>query len=189
MLELLAKAWEARMGGDHKDFLAKMRLLALEMCKRVGPRGEFEQDDAVAVLADDFQQFAHGPKRTAAARDFPLEGQTGSGVIVGSGSSLEFWHPTFGEALAAHALADDPSQASDLLFEIKRFYDDQRWREVILLLAGELKSKGNAGVNKLLQNMLRQGERPGIGLKDRARCVGIVGAGVEGPQCLAVLYD
>src|SRR5262249_25208227 len=74
------------MGSDHK-----VRLLALEMCKRVGPRGEFEQDDAVAVLADDFQQFAHGPKRTAAARDFPLEGQTGSGVIVGSGSGLEFW--------------------------------------------------------------------------------------------------
>lgn len=107
------------MGGDHKDFLAKMRLLALEMCKRVGPRGEFEQDDAVAVLADDFQQFAHGPKRTAAARDFLVKGQTGSGVIVGSGSGLEFWHPTFGEALAAQALADDPSQATTCYSRLK----------------------------------------------------------------------
>src|SRR5262249_1792681 len=79
VLEWLAMAREAKTGGDHKDFLSKMRMLALAASKRAGPREAFDLDEAVSVLADDFQE--HRGKEREFARRFLEEERITSGVI------------------------------------------------------------------------------------------------------------
>lgn len=177
VLEWLAKVRETRRhdGGGHTDFLAKMRILALEMSTRAADmRAEMDLDEAVEVLEEDFQQYSNRMKRRAEARKFLIEEEINSGIIIQSGANVRFWHLTFREALTGQALAEDPERLAEL-FDSGKLHD-VRWRETILLLAGELKRKGNPKVNALLDRMLRHAEAEAAGLTGRARCVGLMGA-------------
>ncbi|MEE8585963.1 MAG: SUMF1/EgtB/PvdO family nonheme iron enzyme, partial [Acidobacteriota bacterium] len=111
--------------------------------------------------------------RWAAAHKFLGQEELDSGIVVGRGSDIRFWHRTFQEYLAARALAGlgDQEQCRRLL---KRLYDPE-WREVVLLLAGVLRSQGVDRVDNLLSAVLDQLGKKAL-LPDQARCAGILGA-------------
>jgi len=178
ILEWLAKVRAARRhdGKGYRDFLAKMRLLAMEMSAgQAEMRAEIKLEEAIDVLEDDFQQYPNEDQRRQAARTFLDAEETHSGMIIKSGSNVRFWHLTFREALTAQALARLERRRMSLLFDGNKLHD-RKWRETVLLLAGELMaSGGNSDVNEFLRIMLARSEA-GAKLRDRAQCVGLIGA-------------
>ena len=178
ILEWLARVRAARRpdGAGHRDFLVKMRLLAMQMSAGTKEmRAEIELEEAIDVLEEDFQQYPNQAKRRLAARRFLEEEEIHSGMIIKSESNVRFWHLTFREALAAQALAQLEITRTKLLFGQDKLHE-RNWRETVLLLAGELKATGgNRDVNGFLEGILERGEA-GAGLRERAQCVGLMGA-------------
>ena len=78
-----------------------------------------------------------------------------SGIIVGRGNDVRFWHLTFQEFLAAKAIASrlDAEQQRILLCEPRQGVL-ARWREVVLLLAGVLHQQGRAKVDGFVRTLL-----------------------------------
>ncbi|HEY1756536.1 MAG TPA: SUMF1/EgtB/PvdO family nonheme iron enzyme [Bryobacteraceae bacterium] len=174
VLEWLAKARAAKTGRDYNILLALLRKLAFAMhAAAPAKRTEIERDEAITVLAPEFQEERVAARQRAAAERFLLEEEVNSGIIVSHGDRVRFWHLTFQEALAADALTYDPEERQRLLFDEDRANDSQ-WRETVLLLAGELKKRGNDPVNKLLDKVLRSAE--GGNLLRYVRCAGLMGA-------------
>jgi formylglycine-generating enzyme required for sulfatase activity len=177
ILEWLAKVRAAKRcdGTGYTQFLNKMRLLAMEMSTGAEEmRAEIKLEDAIDVLYRDFQQYANEDERRLAAGEFLELEETHSGLIIKSGSNVRFWHLTFREALTAQALARLERKRTALLFEKNKLYD-RKWRETVLLLAGELMaSGGNDDVNEFLGAMLT-GAEAGADLTARAQCVGLIG--------------
>ena len=116
--------------------------------------------------------------RFAAADKFLATEELDSGIIVGRGDHVRFWHLTFQEFLAARglaALSDDEQQ--EILYEGNRLYSSE-WKEVSLLLAGVLYHQGIERVDRLLSAAIDQlGRRPTLTAK--AMCVGLLGAAVH----------
>ena len=115
-------------------------------------------------------------ERVRIAERFLAEEEIDSGIIVGRGDELRFWHLTFQEFLAARAIAglgdDDQSQ---LLTRKRRVYEPD-WREVVLLLGGLLARQGRPKVDGLVKTILdfaTEGKK--LQLTDQARCVGLLG--------------
>jgi formylglycine-generating enzyme required for sulfatase activity len=91
-----------------------------------------------------------------------------SGVLVSrTDREVEFWHPTFGEYLAALELAFEP----DYWDRIRPRLFNARWNEVVLLLAG---CRAGHGV-KYAADFIRKVLASMIELPDRALAVGLVG--------------
>jgi formylglycine-generating enzyme required for sulfatase activity len=174
VLEWLAKARAAKTGRDYNILLALLRKLAFAMhAGEQTKRTEIERGEAVELLAPEFQEEREKPRQRVAAERFLEAEEVNSGIIVSHGEKVRFWHLTFQEALAADALAYDPEERQRLLFDEDRVNDSQ-WRETVLLLAGELKKRGNDPVNKLLDKVLRSAE--GANLLRQVRCAGLMGA-------------
>jgi hypothetical protein len=112
----------------------------------------------------------------AAAERFLDEEEVDSGIIVGRGNQLAYWHLTFQEFLAAKAIASrlDDQQRQILLSDPNKIYLPD-WREVVLLYAGALHQQGKAKVAGFLGGLLdRLGPSPS--LADQARCAGLIGS-------------
>ena len=150
-----------------------MRLLALEMQQH--PKGrqiEVEKEWAAERLAPKFAS-------VAAARVFLDQEEIDSGIILSRGTSLRFRHLTFQEYLAAYQIFtwDDSKERVKFLLAGKRkpLYQPE-WREVVLLLAGLLRSVlGESSANRLVSGILAN-LRSNASLAAKARCIGIVGA-------------
>ncbi|MCL4203062.1 MAG: SUMF1/EgtB/PvdO family nonheme iron enzyme [Pirellulaceae bacterium] len=112
----------------------------------------------------------------AAAERFLDEEEVDSGIIVGRGSELAYWHLTFQEFLAAKAIASrlDDQQRQILLADRNKVYTPD-WREVVLLYAGALHQQGKAKVAGFLGGLL-DGLGPSPSLADQARCAGLIGS-------------
>ena len=112
----------------------------------------------------------------ALAERFLDDEELDSGIIVGRGGEVRFWHLTFQEFLAAKALAGRPeAEQRAILFGKSRLYHPE-WREVVLLLAGVLHqhqgSKTLDGfVGAVLDNL--SGDAT---FAEQARAVGLLGA-------------
>jgi formylglycine-generating enzyme required for sulfatase activity len=91
-----------------------------------------------------------------------------SGILVSrTVGEVEFWHPTFGEYLAAEAFAG----TGDAWAAIAEHVFDPRWNEVVLLLAGCLRLLGPRLATAFIQRVLASD----TSLPGRARAVGLVG--------------
>jgi len=112
----------------------------------------------------------------AAAERFLDEEEVDSGIIVGRGNELAYWHLTFQEFLAAKAIASrlDHQQRQILLSDPNKVYLPD-WREVVLLYAGALHQQGKAKVAGFLGGLL-DGLGPSPSLADQARCAGLIGS-------------
>ena len=104
------------------------------------------------------------------ARRFLDKESVHSGLLVSrTDGEVEFWHLTFQEYLAALELRTDGYW--DVLSTAERLYDD-RWSEVVLLLAGCLRRlDGVRAGKKLVERILATG----TDLPSKARAVGLIG--------------
>ena len=131
---------------------------------------------AAEAIAPEWRELQ--PKeRLALAERFLDEEELDSGIIVGRGAAVRFWHLTFQEFLAAKALAGLPEaeQRAILFDEGQRLYDPE-WREVVLLLAGVLhQHQGSKTLDGFVRGILDNlPARPT--LAHRARAAGLLGA-------------
>ncbi len=124
-----------------------------------------------------------GGKRTkdsiARAEAFLAEEEVDSGILVGRGNDVSFWHLTFQEFLAAKGIAAelDEEQRKILFTDPNRIYQPE-WREVVLLLLGILHEHGQAKVDGFVRAAIDQLGNS-ADLAQEARCVGLLGCVVR----------
>lgn len=113
--------------------------------------------------------------RVMCAERFLDEEEVDSGIIVGRGNEVRFWHLTFQEYLAARAIAAQSERAQRAVLTHEKIYRPE-WREVARLLGGVLHwRQGVEKVDGMFAAFLDTlGSRPS--LADQARCVGLLGA-------------
>ncbi len=141
-----------------------------------GRRTQVSKRWAAEQLASQFEPGSSNKVAIERAERFLEEEELDSGIIVGRGNDLVFWHLTFQEFLAARAIASrlDDVQKGIVFSTPDRVYLPD-WREVLLLLAGTLHGQGTAKVEGLVGGIL-DGLAQSPSLSDQARCAGIVGA-------------
>ncbi len=173
-----------------------LKELALAMQKhRKGRQTQVSKRWAAEQLA---AHFADIP----AAEEFLTAEELDSGIVIGLGHDLRFWHLQFQEFLAASAIAGlaEADQHALLLEPAPKLYLPE-WREVLLLFAGALHAQGETKVHGFVARVLdecdrsvsslsgtnpseRQGAsrrsdgstRQAGSLPNEARCVGLLGA-------------
>ena len=119
-------------------------------------------------------------QRIERAEQFLREEELDSGIVVGRGDDIRFWHLTFQEFLAARAIAarsEQDQRAILLSSESFKLYESN-WREVVLLLAGVLFKQGSAKADGLVSSIIDR-VWPNGTLTDQARCAGLLGAVVR----------
>ena len=130
---------------------------------------------AAEAIAHEFREHPER-ERPAAAESFLEAEELDSGIVVGRGNELRFWHLTFQEFLAAKAIAGrSEGEQRRILIEGGRKLYSSEWREVTLLLGGVLHAQGRAKVDGLVTAILDDlGKTPT--LTAEARSVGLLGA-------------
>jgi len=115
----------------------------------------------------------------AKAEKFLGEEEVDSGILVGRGSDVSFWHLTFQEFLAAKGIGArlDDEQREILFADPNRVYRPE-WREVVLLLSGILHEQGRNKVGGLVSTLLDQLSEP-ADLAEQARCAALLGCVVR----------
>ena len=119
---------------------------------QVSPRWAAEQIARRFVTAGGDHE---DPECVDRAEAFLAEEEIDSGLLVRRGHQLRFWHLTFQEYLAAHALAglSDAGRNAVLLGADPLLYRPE-WRESVLLLAGVLYLQGADKVDGLVSAVL-----------------------------------
>jgi formylglycine-generating enzyme required for sulfatase activity/predicted phosphodiesterase len=162
-IEYLLESRQKLSAYKNPDRKACLQAIALRMFEnRGGVRkslGRAEAAEAVqGLLKIDLQR----------GLEFVEDEELYSGILVSRlEGEVEFWHPTFAEYLAALALALQPVYWD----RIRRHLFEERWSEVVLLLAG---CRRRVGIN-LAAGFIRKILRTDSSLAGRARAVGLVG--------------
>jgi formylglycine-generating enzyme required for sulfatase activity len=157
-----------RSRATHSPYeLARRRDGLREIAKRL-----FEDPQGVRKSLDRFEaaQAAAAVLQVSAADALAFVDDEGlhSGILMSrTTGEVEFWHPTFGEYLAAEAFAG----TGDAWSAIAEHVFDPRWNEVVLLLAGCLRLLGPRLATTFIQRVLASD----TSLPGRARAVGLVG--------------
>ncbi len=128
---------------------------------------------AAEAIKDDFPGETEESK-IATAEKFLSEEEVDSGIVVGRGNNITFWHLTFQEYLTAKALGGKSDETQKKLLVDQKILHDPDWREVLLLLAGVLYDQGVDKVDNFFQAILDKVEET-QSLNSQARCVGIIG--------------
>ena len=188
ILRWLARSREQRPGQPSAErCLALLQELALSMQNHPeGRQVQLSRRLAAEALAPEFGEWAReGRARPEPPTRYAIEGalrfleeeELDSGIVVGRGNEVSFWHLTFQEHLAARAIAGRPDPEQERLLFLDpapRFYRPE-WREVVLLLAGVLHQQGRPKVDGLIKLALdRLGPEPT--LATAARSAGLLGA-------------
>ncbi len=173
----LSQAREDRPGRAKPDVcVARLQELALAMLDQAkGRQTQVPKRWAAEAIAGEWRG---RPKKdaVAAAERFLDEEEVDSGIVVGRGNEVAFWHLTFQEFLAARAIAarDDDQQKSLLSEPADKLYRAE-WRAVVTLLGGVFHRQGRQKVDRLVATLLDTlGKK--ASLADKARCVGLLGA-------------
>ncbi len=147
-----------------------------------GKRVEFRPYAAAQAIAPRFRELPED-EQIPAAEQFIADEELHSGIIVRRGDLLRYWHQTFQEYLAAKAVAGlKESERRRLLIEEQKLYLPE-WRETVLLLAGVLHKQSVDRIDGLIEEML-DGLGVGASLRERARCVAVIGAMLEDLQAV-----
>ncbi len=178
----LARSREQRQGRATADeTVAVLQELALAMQDdRGGRKRQVAKRWAAERIAAKVMKVAGKGGRVtedwvARAERFLDEEEVDSGIIVGRGADVTYWHLTFQEFLAAKAIASrlDAQQQTILFADPGKIYLPE-WREVILLLAGILHEQGSEKVDGLVTAVLDT-VAPNAKLAAQARCAGLLG--------------
>jgi formylglycine-generating enzyme required for sulfatase activity len=177
ILKWLARQRGRRPGRETADrSLVLLQGLALAMQNdRKGRQVQVTRRGAAEAIEAHFAGRDEG-ERIEQAERFLSEEEVDSGIVVGRGNELRFWHLIFQEFLAARAIAGRPdAEQRKLLVAGSRKIFQPEWRETILLLAGVLHQQGAQKVDGLLGAVLDTLEKRAT-FADRARCAGLLGA-------------
>ena len=180
ILDWLAKAREARPGRPAPErCIGLLQNLALAMqAHSKGRQVQAPRHWAAWTIAPAWRE-ARKEDRPRLAERFLVEEELDSGIVVGRGDDIRFWHLTFQEYLAARALAGQDNKRVWLYRQPELFQSE--WREVVLLLAGVLHHQGVERVDGMIAAVLDRignlGKR--ASLEDYARCVGLLGAAIR----------
>jgi formylglycine-generating enzyme required for sulfatase activity len=127
-----------------------------------GARKTLGRREAAKVVASLLRK---DPEEAAA---FIEDEELHSGILVGrTVGEVEFWHLTFQEYLAAKEL----SRRDQYKDRLPAHVFDERWWEVVLLLAGCLRRQGQEEAAALIRWILERSS----GLAGQARAVGLIG--------------
>jgi formylglycine-generating enzyme required for sulfatase activity len=175
----LASAREQRDGRQPAERCVRLLWkLALEM--QNPPQGRQVQVSkrwAAERIAPEFREFPE-EERLSQAERFLDEEEVDSGIVVGRGDFVQFWHLTFQEYLAARAIAAQNEEHQRKLLLGRTVLYEPEWREVVLLLAGVLHHQGRAKVDGFFTTILDQfGQQPS--LIEYARSAGLLSAVVQ----------
>ena len=172
----LARSRE-RKPGRLSDELALERLgeLALAMQDAEGGR----QAQVPRLWAA--EQIAHhwsllpAAERPSSAEGFLAVEEVDSGIVVGRGHDLRFWHLTFQEYLAARALAalDGEERKARLVGHPSKLYAPE-WRETVLLFAVELRKRRGEKIAPGMLSSILDGLQ-NAPLAEQAQCAGLLG--------------
>jgi len=174
ILKWLSEAQDYKNRRQGHECLAIFGVLALGMqCYPGGRVKQIEKAEAAELIAGEFRDVLE-ERREAAALEFLECELVDSGIVVSRGASLEFWHLTFQEYLAARACAD--VDAAKLLFEGDR-WQQQEWREVMLLVTGVLIRNGKKRVDAIFNAAMDRAEGGGLAVK--ARAAGLLGTALQ----------
>ncbi len=189
IIKWLSRAREDRSGRAKPDvcvaLLAKLALAMQDHQK--GRRTQVPKRWAAEQIAGEWRGLGRNEavataerfntaERYDTAERFLDEEEVDSGIIVGRGDDVAFWHLTFQEFLAAKAIAarSEAEQEKVLSEPAEKIYGPE-WREVVTLLGGVLHRQGREKVDRFFATVLDQlGKKPL--LADKARCVGLLGA-------------
>ncbi len=117
-------------------------------------------------------------EQVAAAERFLAEEELDSGIIVGRGDQVRFWHLTFQEFLSARGLAALAEDEQRSILQTDNHLYASQWKEVAFLLAGVLFHQGIDRVDRFISNVIDDlGRKPT--LVDQALCAGLLGAAVH----------
>jgi len=155
--------------GESPKILEALAELAYRMLDH--PDGR-KVDAARNWAADQIVGYFDGSRERAL--EFLAREELASGIIVGNGADVRFWHLTFLEYLAAvhlNAMPETP-RAEALIKSHKAFRPE--WRETVLLLAGVLQANGPAHVDELVKQLIDE-FGSATELQRRAALVGLVG--------------
>jgi len=183
ILKWLSEAHDYPNRPHGQKCLAIFGALALGMqCHKDGRVKQIEKAEAAKLIAPEFREVPEERRqRESAALEFLESEFVDSGIVASRGNSLEFWHLTFQEYLAARACADFPESATPL-FEGDR-WRQQEWREVMLLVPGVLIRNGMKRVDAIFNVVLDRAERPSAeecdSLAIKARAAGLLGAALQ----------
>ncbi len=132
---------------------------------------------AMGIAQESRDEPEHARVRLAEA--FLLQDELDSGIVVGRGDHVRFWHLTFQEYLAARALGSrsEDDQCRLLFAQPQKLYRPE-WRETVLLLAGVLHHQGVRRVDAMFSAIL-DGLDQDASLAGQARCLGLLGAAVR----------
>jgi hypothetical protein len=179
ILKWLARSREERLGRLPADqCLNIMKELAWAM--HTHPKGrqvDLSPAEAAQAIAGEFRNEPDSKAKLQAAEAFIETEEVDSGILVSRGERVKFWHLTFQEYFAAQVLSvRHPERHRQLIEQQLAFSLD--WRETVLLLAAVLYKQGQQQVDEFVACLLNTlPENPS--LKDRARCVGLLGAMFE----------
>lgn len=148
-----------------------------------GRQTQVPQSWAAEAIAERFSD-AQDPAEAAVA--FLRAEELDSGLVVGRGGDLRFWHLTFQEYLAAKSI-DSLRESKQIRLLLGGEKSKQRlcrseWREVVLLLAGIMCTPEGDRVDSLIEAILEDlSAGPQLldqlpELADQARCFGLLGA-------------
>jgi formylglycine-generating enzyme required for sulfatase activity len=171
----LARSREKRQGRLPADrCIVMLQELALSMQNHVrGRQVQMTRRLAAEAIAPHFREIPDS-EQIDRAEKFLEEEEVDSGIVVGRGDRVQFWHLTFQEFMAARALAGrSEDDQRKILFSTRKLYQSE-WREVVLLTAGVVHRQGMEKLDGIVTTILdRLGNTPE--LADQARCAGLLG--------------
>ena len=177
IIKWLARSREQRQGRPPAD-LCVLILQELALSMQDHPDGRIVQVTRHWAAVSISARFGGKgqPAAISLAESFLEQEELDSGIIVGRGNELQFWHLTFQEFLAARAIAaqEEAKQQSILLGPTRKMYLPE-WREVVLLLGGVLHQQGPPKVDGLIRAVLDDLGKDAT-LAGQARCAGVLGA-------------
>jgi len=173
----LSKSRQARPGRlSAERCVAMLQRIAMAMQNHAeGRQILVRRHWAAEVIQDEFSAPHTGEAGRSAAERFLSEEELDSGIIVGRGDDIRFWHLSFQEYLAARTLAGmSESRQQDLILEHVDKLLSSEWREMFLLFSGILHRQGAEKVTSLLSWIVREHAR-GNSLSYKAQVVGLLG--------------
>ena len=178
ILTWLLRARKDRPGRLKAD-ACRMLLQKLALAMFTHPEGRQRSVglDWAAKTLSPFFKATEGKSAKQQAEYFIRDEMVDSGVIVRRDNTLEFWHLSFQEYLAAYEIAGLVEEDQEkLLFEKERVFSPE-WRETVLLLAGVLHKQGVNKVNQLVDLILHHTPQENNAdlLPQQARSVALLG--------------
>lgn len=173
----LSRARQARPGRlNAEKCVALLQKIAMAMQSHEdGRQVQVRRHWAAEIIKDEFQASGESESGKSDAECFLTEEELDSGIIVGRGDDIRFWHLSFQEFLAARALSgmSETGQQEVILGRPEELVSPE-WRETILLFSGVLYRQGVEKVDAMFSRIVYS-HAIESDFSGKARLVGLLG--------------